>query len=98
MATIDMRRKHTMTREQTRAKAEELAKGMVEKLGIRWRWEGDAIKFDTPSGAAKGVTGEVAVSDTEVRVQIDLPFLLRAIKGVVEGKVKEKLDQIVGPG
>jgi putative polyhydroxyalkanoate system protein len=98
MATIDMRRKHTMTRDQTRAKAEELAKGMVEKLGIRWRWEGDSIKFDTPAGVAKGTTGEVSVSDSEVRVQIDLPLLLRAIKGMVEGKVKEKLDQIVGPG
>lgn len=97
MATIDMRRKHSMTREQTRAKAEELARSMEEKLGIRWRWEGESIKFDTPAGAAKGTSGEVAVSDSEVRVLIDLPLLLRAIKGMVEGKVKEKLDTIVGP-
>jgi putative polyhydroxyalkanoate system protein len=97
MATIDLRRKHTMTRDQTRAKAEELARGMEEKLGIRWRWEGDSIRFDTPAGVAKGTSGQVDVSDAEVRVQIDLPFLLRAIKGMVEGKVKERLDVIVGP-
>ena len=98
MATIDMRRKHSMSREQTRAKAEELARGMEEKLGIRWQWQGDAIRFDTPAGVAKGTTGQVTVSDSEVRVEIDLPFLLRAIKGTIEGKVKEKLDAIVGPG
>ncbi|MBI5538389.1 MAG: polyhydroxyalkanoic acid system family protein [Deltaproteobacteria bacterium] len=98
MATIDMRRKHTMNREQTREKAEELARGMQEKLGIRWQWEGDAIRFDTPGGVAKGTTGQVTVTASEVRVEIDLPFLLRALKGMVEGKVKEKLDAIVGPG
>ena len=98
MATIDMRRKHTMSREQTREKAEELARGMQDKLGIRWQWEGDAIRFDTPAGVAKGTTGQVTVSESEVRVEIDLPFLLRAIKGMVEGKVKEKLDTIVGTG
>lgn len=97
MATIDMRRKHTLTREQTRGKAEELARAMQEKLGIRWRWEDDSIKFDTPAGTAKGTNGQVVVSDSEVRVQIDLPFLLRALKGMVEGKVKEKLDTVIGP-
>jgi hypothetical protein len=35
------------------------------------------------------------VSDTEVRVQIDLPLLLRMLKGTVEAKVHEKLAQIL---
>jgi hypothetical protein len=30
-----------------------------------------------------------------VRVQIDLPFLLRVLKGKVESKVNEKLDQVL---
>jgi putative polyhydroxyalkanoate system protein len=98
MATIDMRRKHKLSREQTRAKAEELARGMEQKLGIRWKWQGEAITFDTPAGVAKGTSGQVLVSDEEVRVQIDLPLLLRALKGMVEGKVKERLDEVVGPG
>ena len=97
MATIDMRRKHSLSRDNTRAKAEELARSMQEKLGIRWRWEGDSIKFDTPEGTAKGTSGQVNVSDTEVRVQIDLPFLLRPLKGMVEVRVKEKLDTVIGP-
>lgn len=96
MATIDMRRKHALASDEVRRRAEDLARDMEGKIGIKWRWEGDAIRFDTPSGAAKGVTGEVSVSTTEVRVQIDLPFLLRAIKGKIEGKVKDKLDAIIG--
>jgi putative polyhydroxyalkanoate system protein len=44
---------------------------------------------------AKGTTGQVTVADSSIRVEIDLPFLLRAMKGTVEGKVTEKLDRAV---
>jgi len=96
MATIDLCRKHSLAREEVRKRAEDLARDMEAKLGIKWRWEADTIRFDTPAGAAKGVTGEVQVGATEVRVLIDLPLLLRAIKGTVEGKVKAKLEAAIG--
>lgn len=96
MATIDIRRSHSLSTEMAKQRAEELAKSMEAKLGIRWRWEGDRIKFDAPSGAAKGASGQVSVDASTVRVEIDLPFLLRAIKGTVEGKVNEKLDKLIG--
>ena len=95
MATIDIRRAHTLAKDEARRRAEELAKSMVDKLGLNWRWEGDHIRFEAPSGAAKGTTGTVEVTDSLVRVQIDLPFLLRVLKGKVESKVKEKLDQVL---
>jgi putative polyhydroxyalkanoate system protein len=95
MASIDISRDHKLSVEDAKKKAEELAKGMAEKFGIEWKWDGDTIRFDTPSGKAKGTKGEVAVTDKTVRVVIDLPFLLRAIKGTIEGKVKEKLDALV---
>jgi putative polyhydroxyalkanoate system protein len=97
MATIDMRRNHSLTVGDAKLKAEEFAKSMETKLGLRWKWEGDVIRFDAPGGAAKGVSGEVGVNSREVRVQIDLPFLLRALKGTIEGKVKTKLDTLIGP-
>ncbi len=91
MATIDIKRSHSLPKADARQRAEELAKNLEQKLGIAWRWEGDAVKFEAASGAAKGVKGEVAVSDTEVRVQVDLPFLLRVLKGTIESKINEKL-------
>jgi hypothetical protein len=56
---------------------------------------GDAIKFDAPSGAAKGTKGEVTVSDSEVRVTVDLPFLLRVMKGTIEEKINDKLNKLL---
>lgn len=96
MATIDIRRSHTLGKEVAKQKAESLAKGMEAKLGIRWRWEGDNIKFDAPSGAAKGASGRVGVTDSDVSVAIDLPLLLRAVKGTIESRVNDELDKLMG--
>lgn len=95
MATIDITRGHKLPLDDAKAKAEELAKGMEQKFGISWSWEGNTIRFDAKSGAAKGTKGEVAVSDKDVRVAIDLPFMLRVMKGTIEEKVNEKLSSLL---
>lgn len=95
MATIDISRNHNLGTETAKERAATLADSMKEKLGIAWRWDGDRIKFDAPSGMAKGANGTITVAATSVRVEIDLPFLLRAMKGTIEDKVKEKLDKVV---
>lgn len=95
MATIDIRRNHTLDKDEAKRRAEALAKSMEEKLGIRWRWEGDKIKFDAPSGTAKGATGTVHVEPQAVHVEVDLPFLLRPAKGMVESKISQKLEDLI---
>ena len=94
MATIDITRNHALPKDEAKKRAEGIASGMQAKLSIQWRWDGDTIRFDAPSGAAKGTKGEIIVTDKSVRVQIDLPFLLRVMKGTVEAKVNEKLDAL----
>lgn len=95
MATIDVRRAHTLTKDEARKRAEDFARTMQQRFELDWRWEGDRIVFDAPRGAAKGTKGSVDVGDKDVRVQIDLPFLLRMLKGTVESKVNEKLDKLL---
>jgi putative polyhydroxyalkanoate system protein len=95
MATIDISRSHDLDRDEARRRAETLAKSMQDRLGIRWHWEGDKIRFDAPSGAAKGASGTVHVDPRDVRVEVDLPLLLRAIKGTVESKINQKLDALL---
>jgi putative polyhydroxyalkanoate system protein len=95
MSTIDVKRSHTLSKDEAKKRAEDLANSMKDKFNLVWKWEGDAIKFDAPSGAAKGTKGQVAVTDTEVHVQIDLPFLLRVMKGTIESKVNEKLAALL---
>ena len=95
MATIDIRRSHALSLEAAKQRAEELARSMEGKLGIRWKWEGDRITFDAPSGTAKGANGSVSVDTSAVRVEVDLPFLLRPMKGMVKSKIEEKLSALL---
>ncbi len=95
MSTIDVRHAHTLPKEEAKKRAEVLAKSMQSRFDLEWRWEGDHIVFEAPRGAAKGTKGSVEVTNSEVRVQIDLPFLLRMMKGTVESKVTEKLGQVL---
>jgi putative polyhydroxyalkanoate system protein len=95
MATIEVRRRHSLSTEEARKRAEELAKSLEGKLGLEWHWEGDRLVFEAPGGAAKGTKGAVHVTTDEVCVEIDLPFFLRMVKGKVESKVREKLDRLL---
>ena len=95
MATIDITKGHSLSKDEAKKRAEDLARSLEQKLDLKWRWEGDSIRFDAPSGVAKGTKGEVAVSDKDVRVTIDLPFLLKMMKGTVESKVHEKLAKLL---
>jgi putative polyhydroxyalkanoate system protein len=95
MATIDIKRSHTLERDEARRRAEMLARSMEEKLGVQWNWDGDRLRFNAPSGAAKGTTGLVSVEPSNVRVEVDLPLLLRALKGTVEAKIQQKLDGLL---
>jgi len=95
MATIEVRRSHKLSIDDARQRAEELAKSLEQKLGLKWRWEAHRLVFSAPSGAARGTEGSVEVSPSEVTVKIDLPFMLRMVKGKVEAKVAEKLDKLL---
>jgi putative polyhydroxyalkanoate system protein len=95
MAIIDVRRNHSLPKDEAKKRAEDLARSMQQKLELEWRWEGDRIVFEAPRGAAKGTKGSVEVTGSDVRVQIDLPFLMRVLKGTVEAKVNEKLAQLL---
>ena len=94
MATIEQHKAHTLGKEGARKKAEEIADQLKAKLNMEWAWTGDTINFAAKSGAAKGTKGTVDVTDSDITVKIDLPLMLRMLKGMVEGKVKEKLDTI----
>jgi len=95
MSTIDISRAHSLPIDAARQKAEELANSMQTKLGLTWNWAGDSIKFEAPGGVAKGTKGEVVVTATAVRVAVDLPFMLRMMKGSIEDKINEKLNQLL---
>lgn len=95
MDSINIRGSNALGKAMARLKTESLAMSMEAKLGICWHWQGDQLKFDTPRGAARGTSGMISVDDTSVRVEIQLPALLRGFRGTVEGKIHDELDRLL---
>ena len=94
MAAIDITKPHTHGKESARKAAEDIAGKMKEKLELEWAWSGDTINFEAKHGVAKGVKGTVEVTDTVIRVVVDLPFMLRPLKGMIEGKIQDGLSGV----
>lgn len=95
MATIEITRNHSKSVEELKKKIDEMAGTLDAKYAVRGRWEGDCMILQG-SGLSRGVTGRIDVTSTQVRVEIDLPLLLRPMKGQVEGSIVRKLDRTLG--
>lgn len=93
MATIDISREHSLGIEPAKRIAEQIARQLAERAGAEWRWEGDAIMLNVPSGPTKGVRGSISVSASRVRVELDLPLLLRPFKSPFEAKIRRRLEE-----
>lgn len=92
MATIDIKRTHALGKEKARAAAQQVAERLKDKIDATYHWDGDDLRFERT-----GAKGRIAVSATEVRIEIDLSFLLRPLKGKLEDKAKQYLDEYLVP-
>ncbi len=69
---------------------------MEDKLGIQLAMGRRRHPVRGARAAPRGTKGLVRVEASAVHVEVDLPFLLRAMKGMVESKVNDKLDAVLG--
>ena len=87
MATIEITRSHALGKDEAKNRANAVLDRMKSSAGIKGTWNGDTFDITAP---AKGV---FKVSDSNVRIEIDLPFMLGPLKGKIESKIIEELDR-----
>lgn len=88
MASIDISRVHTLGKEAARQCAERIAAKLGQELRASYHWQGDTLVFECP-----GASGRIRVGEDTVRVEIDLSFLLRPLRGHVEQEVRRHLEE-----
>lgn len=93
MAIIDISRSHGLTVAAAKKKADELAKALVQH-GLVYKWAGNTCKLSAPNGMAAGATGELTITAKEVRIVINLPFMLTFAKPIVEKKINDELNSM----
>ncbi|MBX9755934.1 MAG: polyhydroxyalkanoic acid system family protein [Pseudomonadaceae bacterium] len=87
MAKIKIERPHSLGLAGARAKAEQLAERLASEYDVRYRWVGNSLEFKR-----SGADGLIAVTEDQVRVELNLGLLLSAMGGSIKREIEKTLD------
>ena len=90
MADINVQRSHRLGLKGAHAAATKMSSKLGKQFGLSGKWEGNTLHFDRP-----GVSGFLAISDHDVKLEVTLGFLLKAMKGPIERAVHRDLDEVL---
>jgi putative polyhydroxyalkanoate system protein len=90
MADIALNRAHALGIKGAKTAADKMADTLGEKFDLRGTWSGNTFNFQRP-----GVNGSLAISDSNMKLEVTLGFLLKAMKGPIERAVNEQLDKVL---
>jgi len=88
MATIEVTRAHGMDSNQIRAAVQAVAQRLQSDLSAQYAWSGDRLNFECP-----GASGHIDVTGSDVRVAVDLGWLLKPMRGRIEQSIHQYLDE-----
>jgi len=88
MSKIDIRRKHGKSLKAAKTAVDKTAAAVGEKFGIRSEWDGDTLNFHRAGGS-----GQIHVTETEVRVTAELGLLMSTLKPMIETEIRRQLDE-----
>lgn len=84
MAHITFTRPHALGTAEVRGRIEQVAERLADRLGGRWRWQGEQAVCE-----ARGAKACVAYDETTISIEVDLPLLMRPMRGALEAKLEE---------
>jgi putative polyhydroxyalkanoate system protein len=91
MANIHIQRPHSMPLKKARDAANDFAQRLNEKFELESEWDGDTLNF-----SRSGVSGTLALTKSDITIDVKLGFLLSAFAGKMEGHISDNLDQLFG--
>ncbi len=86
MSFIDIKRSHSLTPEQARQLANDLAEDLAGEFSIDYGWEDDVLYFQRT-----GVHGQINVDENHIHIQAQLGFLLVFLKPRIEEEIESVL-------
>lgn len=90
MSVIDVHRAHSLDKDHARQAAETLAQDLSRQFDVNYEWEGDHLNFKR-----SGVKGHLNITDSDLRVHLELGLMLRPFKSRIEQEIHSQLDQIL---
>lgn len=90
MPDIKFVRKHALTVAQAKKIAQQAADDLAAEYALESEWNGDKLNF-----ARSGVNGEMDVTASEIRLEVNLGFLLKPFRMKFEHHISHRLDELL---
>ena len=90
MPDIKFVRKHALPVAQAKKIAQKAADDLAEEYDLESEWQGDTLSF-----ARSGVNGAMDVTTSEIKLEVNLGFLLKPFKTKFEQHISHRLDELL---
>ncbi|MEP6996818.1 MAG: polyhydroxyalkanoic acid system family protein [Betaproteobacteria bacterium] len=91
MPTIAIKRRHKLDPRKAKAAAQKVAADLTERYQLACAWDGDQVSFERP-----GISGSMHVGKNELRLDVQLSFLMTPLKRPIEQAINKELDRLFG--
>ena len=91
MASVKIKRKHQLDKDQVRIEVQKLAEKLGKELSANYQWQGDRLEFKR-----SGASGHIDIGDGMLDIEIKLNMLLSPLKSTIEKTVNDYLDERLG--
>lgn len=88
MSTINIQRSHQLPLDEVKQKAEQLAQNLTQRIGGKYRWQGDTVHY-----TYTGVKARIDCEENDVLIDIKLNFVASVFRSTIEEEVRETLDK-----
>ena len=83
---------HQHTKLEARTRIDQGFSKVQEQIGgkgvhVDQHWTGDRMDFAAHAMGQK-ITGNLTVEDSQIRIEVDLPWMLKALSGTVQEKLR----------
>ncbi len=89
MSDITLVENHSLSMEEARAVAQQVADQMAADYEMTYAWEGEALAFKR-----SGFSGTLALSEGRVQLDINLGFMLKGFKSKIEQQVGANMRKL----
>jgi len=90
MSDIKLVRSHSLPLAKAKALAQKAADALAAEYDLTSEWRGNTLRFHR-----SGVDGQMHVTDSEIKLDVTLGFLLKAFKRKIAGHIERNLEELL---
>jgi putative polyhydroxyalkanoate system protein len=89
MSDIELVKSHSLPITKAKALVQKAANGLIDEYDLSSEWKGNTLHFHRP-----GVDGQARVTDSEIRLSVNLSFLLKALKTSIVSRIEQDFNRL----